>query len=387
MRNTSATAAAPACAPAPLLPPLAPHFVLAAQARVHDRRIPIMAALSDTGRQLLHVLLGQCPKDDPASLAPISRARLAEKIGKSMPTVDRALRELVDATLIERLPQYEPGQRRHGKPHPVVPTKLTEQALGLLGLSPMRAVSQPSEKTSSSPQGQAAPPVDKQPEPKPADSKTWEETRTPTPLRPLLAVMSGPQVWHLAGLASRAGGQLEDILARMKSAILAARKPFNYLRKLVLCGRTWTSPTLPEKQEAAATERQAARAAADDAVTGFLASAAGQWLVNGDQSVLLQVQGTTCEEHRNDGRRWQARLLNPSAEVPRVIAAMEAGRLHAIDDEAARAIVFSPGGVCAACVDTCKKQTCVQNLHKADMMRSSTIEEGAWTCVSQVVSR
>lgn len=350
----SAIAAAPTCAPAPLLPPLAPHFVLAAQARVHDLRIPVMAALADTTRRLLHVLLGQCPKDDPARLAPISRARMAEKIGKSLPTVDRSLRELEEATLIERLPQYAPGERRAGKPHPVVHTRLTELAISALGLSPMSAVSKPSEKASPSPKGQADALVDNHPQEShcrqevqtpalqqsPSMHNSSEATaRTPAPLQPLLTVMTGPQVWHLTGLAGRAGVRLENILQRMRSAILAARQPFNYLRKLVLCGRTWTSPTLPERQEAAATARQDARAAAEDAVTGFLAKSAGQWLANGDASVLLQVQGTTCEEHRHDGRRWVARLLNPITDVPRVIAALDAGRLRTVERETAATLL------------------------------------------------
>lgn len=339
MLLSTATAAAPACAPTPLLPPLAPLFVLAAQARVHDSRIPTFAALTETGRKLLHVLLGQCPKEDPANLAPISRERMAEKIGKSVPTVDRALHELVDATLIERLPQYAPGERRHGKPHPVVLTKLTETALGLLGLSPMRAVSKPSEKALPSPKGQAAAPVDNQAQEPAPTSCSAEETRTPEPLRPLLAVMTGPQVWHLTGLAGRAGTRLEDILVRMKSAILGARRPFNYLRKLVLCGRSWTSPTLPERQEAAAAERQATREAADAAVSGFLASAGGQWLANADSSVVIEVQGATCEEHRRDAKRWQARLLNPAMEVPRVMSALDAGRLRVIARDAALSLL------------------------------------------------
>ncbi len=329
-----------------------------------------MAALSDVARQLLHVLLGQCPKRNPAHLAPISRERMAEKIGRSVATVDRALRELVTATLIKRPPQYEAGERRRGRPHPVVPTVLTELALQLVGLSPVTAVSTSPSETQSL-QRQAEAPVDKKPqEPAPAapldeaqtsaplqplempaanqdqaQRITPEEARTPAPLRPLLAVMSGPQVWHLTGLASRAGVRLEDILQRMHSAVLAARRPFGYLRRLILCGRTWNSPTLPERQKAAAVERQAARAAAEDAVTGFLASHAGHWLASVDSSVVLQVVGFTCEEHRHDGRHWQSRLLNPATDVPRVIAALEAGRLRAIEHAAAAALLSSAAAV------------------------------------------
>lgn len=328
-----------------------PDLILAAQRRLDE--LFLLGDLRKLPRRAYRVLREHLGKLDLHQLRcgacfELTSHELEEALDCCERTVSYAHSDLVAWGLIER-----PAPSLRGRRSPVWRTFLTPRALALLLVDQAQGVAPPLDKEQTLSGGQGAAPqagkevVHNPRQPAPALSPSGQRFHLRRDLAPLLQVLVPRQIKKLLSIAKRARVWLQNIMAHRLPEILRANDPEGYLVHLIHSGEDWTRPaataaTAPVDGTASVRAPQNSGEAATAAASrAFLSANAGRWLAKPDRSALLQVLPDRLIEHASFGRRWLEGVV-PEGALPKVMLALDAGRLEFLEAASAEAILASP---------------------------------------------